>query len=570
MSEQDYSLNSKIIGALPIVNRFIKRMDLYSIFNKHVPQLGDAKISHAEVILVLIRSICIERHPVYKLAEWASPFDSKMLGLRDLESKVLNDDKVGRTIDALFDADRATLMTEIVLKMVSEFNIDLSQLHNDSTSVTFAGRYEAPRDRRKKKALLITEGHNKDHRPDLKQLVFSLSVSRDGAVPIHFKTYDGNRTDDSTHIETWQTLNKISGRSDFIYVADCKLCTQEQMGYISDRNGRFITILPRTRSEDKWFKEWIQSHHVDWQELLRRPCYRKTPLSRLGIESVSENIYWGFESPVPSREGYRIIWIMSSQRRDQDARSRQKKIERTIEALERLKKKLGTRGKLKTQEQITEAVVDVLKKFQTVSLIKWKHVVREIEDFQQEGMGRPGKTTKYIKRIKQIWGFEAMPDEGVIQRDAAEDGLFPLITNIPSTELSMKEILQKYKYQPYLEKRHEQFKDVLDVAPVYLKLPHRVEALMFTYFVALILHALIERETRVSMSKEKLNALPLYPEARKCKSPGTERILEIFSNQRRNELRKKEAFIKTFFDPLNSLQEQILRFLDVNASEYKR
>jgi hypothetical protein len=31
----------------------------------------------------------------------------------------------------------------------------------------------------------ITWGHNKDHRPDLKQLLFTLTVSSDGAVPVY-------------------------------------------------------------------------------------------------------------------------------------------------------------------------------------------------------------------------------------------------------------------------------------------------------------------------------------------------------------------------------------------------
>ena len=39
--------------------------------------------------------------------------------------------------------------------------------------------------------------------------------------------YPGNVTDDKTHIETWNTLQKITGRADFLYVADCKLCSND-------------------------------------------------------------------------------------------------------------------------------------------------------------------------------------------------------------------------------------------------------------------------------------------------------------------------------------------------------
>ncbi len=44
-------------------------------------------------------------------------------------------------LDRLFDADRASVITEVVLGAVREFDIDLTQMHNDSTTVTFSGGY---------------------------------------------------------------------------------------------------------------------------------------------------------------------------------------------------------------------------------------------------------------------------------------------------------------------------------------------------------------------------------------------------------------------------------------------
>jgi hypothetical protein len=50
-----------------------------------------------------------------------------------------SDDRVGRTLERRFDADRASLLTEVVVGVVREFGIDTSQLHNDSTSISFTG-----------------------------------------------------------------------------------------------------------------------------------------------------------------------------------------------------------------------------------------------------------------------------------------------------------------------------------------------------------------------------------------------------------------------------------------------
>jgi transposase len=59
----------------------------------------------------------------------------------------------------------------------------------------------------------------------LKQLVWILTVTADGAVPIAFRVADGNTADVTTHIATWDGLVALAGRSDFLYVADSKLAS---------------------------------------------------------------------------------------------------------------------------------------------------------------------------------------------------------------------------------------------------------------------------------------------------------------------------------------------------------
>jgi transposase len=69
-----------------------------------------------------------------------------------------------------------------VAHAVREFGVELDELHNDSTTVTFHGDYEAAereRTLRGRLRLAVTWGHNKDHRPDLKQLLYILTVTRE-------------------------------------------------------------------------------------------------------------------------------------------------------------------------------------------------------------------------------------------------------------------------------------------------------------------------------------------------------------------------------------------------------
>ena len=552
-------LDSKTVGPLPIINLFIDRLGLSDILGEHLPSRASQKLPPSQAILLFVRNILIERQPLYQLSEWAGSYDPLLIGLGAAVATVLNDDRVGRSLDVLFDADRATLLTRIVLKVIQEFSIDLSQLHNDSTTVTVSGQYASPRSVRKgKRSIALAHGKSKDFRPDLKQLLFSLTVSRDGAVPVHYKAFDGNTTDDRTHIIIWESLRRIAGRSDFLYVADSKLCTREQMDHLLKEGGRFISVLPETRKECGWFYQWKHTHAVDWKPLLKRRDYR---------HDGRFHRYRGFESPLPSQEGLRILWIASSQKRDQDIQTRQTRIEKTIQALDTLKGKVASRRSW-TKERIGTAVSQILAKHRSEKWFAWKLISTDVVTFKQTGKGRPGKSSQYLKVVKQTWTFEALPDPLAIRADAEKDGIFPLITNIPATEMSMKEILLKYKYQPYIEKRHEQFKTVFDAAPVYLKLPHRIEALMFVYFVVLLLNSLIERELRLSMAKSGVPTLPLYPEERRCRFPTTARLIELFRNQRKHSLKEGPKQVRLFFDPLIEIQQTVLDLLKISKKDY--
>lgn len=63
-------------------------------------------------------------------------------------------------------------------------------------------------------------------------MLFILTISADGAVPIAYRSADGNTSDDTTHVATWDSLRALVGSPGFIYVADAKLCSAEAMGQI--------------------------------------------------------------------------------------------------------------------------------------------------------------------------------------------------------------------------------------------------------------------------------------------------------------------------------------------------
>jgi len=557
-----FTLDTDQLGALPIVDVFIDRLGLARLLERFVPH-DDVrlKLAPATALGVVVRNLMVGRRPVYELGEWAAPYDAGLLGLTGDDIELLNDDRVGRALSRLFDADRASLLTRVVLDAVDRFDIDLSQLHNDSTTVTFAGSHAAAdgHARGGRTTPQVVHGHNKDHRPDLKQLVFILTVSADGAVPIAHRVVDGNITDDVTHVATWDGLAALAGRADFLYVADSKLATRSNMDHIAGRGGRFVSVLPATRKEDAAFRDWIVDHTPDWTQALRRPARRG---------DAPDEVWHTTPAPWPSAEGHRIVWVRSSSKIGRDAGSRRDRIGRGIAALDGLNQRLAApRSRTKTAVAAEQAATAALATAGAARWIDFEVVEHTEEHFRQEKRGRPGANTRYRRTVTTSFRIRWATDEDRIARDAASDGCFPLISN--DRLLDDAGLLAAYKYQPNLEKRHAQLKGTQLVAPMFLRDPARIEALLCCHFLALLVQALIERHLRAAMTDAGLAQLSLYPEDRGCAAPTTARILEIFTGLARHHLHDAHGRrVQTFQPELTDLQAQVLDLLDIPTSAY--
>jgi len=559
---EPFTLGSQHLGCLPIVNWFLARMGLAENLGTYLPH-DDARLrlAPAAVIGVVVRNIVAGHRPVYALGEWAARYDPAVLGLAPGDAAALNDDRVGRMLDRLFDADRASLITTTVLGVIRDFGVKTAQLHNDSTTVTVTGNYPDAdgRARGGKPTPAIAHGHNKDFRPDLKQLLFILTVSADGAVPIAYRVADGNTPDDLTHIPTWDELHALVGHPDFLYVADSKLCSKQAMSHIASHGGRFVTVVPHGRREDTWFRDWAQSHAPDWQEAHRRPG------DRLGDP---DRVWRTFGAPAPSVDGHRVIWVHSSSKAARDAQARAARIEAGLAAIDAVAARLASpKTRLKTKVTAEAAANTALT---AAGAARWVgFTITETADvtFRQERRGRPGDQTRYRRREKPTFTITAAIRAENVAYDAATDGTFPLITN--DTAMTPADVLAAYRYQPNLERRNHLLKGPQEVAPVYLQTAHRIEALLLCHFLAMLTEALIEREIRTSMNTAGLSGIPLYPELRNCPAPSAPRILEIFNDLQRHQLvNDNDEIVQTFQPQLTELQQQVLDLLHIPTSIY--
>jgi transposase len=552
-SAKSRTLKRMQVGGLPLIHAIAERMRLKEILYKYIPVHGNEDIPAVETLMLLVYNLIVGKDPLYELQEWVESIDFRCINNEDYENVKFNDDRFGRVLNKLFLVDRASLMTELVVFFVEEFSIVVERISNDSTSLKAFGRYPG----RTKTGLELKRGISKDHRPDLKQLVFSLSIAGDGAVPIHYKCYPGNVTDDKTHIETWNSLLKITGNPDFLYVADCKLCTDEQLSYIVDQGGRAVTIIPETWKEVESFKEKLRqtkkAKDIIWRR--RKPGNH----DKKEYFSAFKGDYF------TTKRGYRIHWIYSSEKRKRDRENREKHLKKVEQCLALLNGKINKRA-LKTRKAIEDAAQQIIKEHKlenffhiSIGTITEKHQV-------QIGTGRPGKNTKFRTEVNTLFTLSWTQKKKVLKQEAQTDGVFPLLCT--DNELTAKEVLKAYKYQPRLEKRFAQFKSIHNAAPLLFKKIERIEANMFGFFIALVVQALIEREVRNKMKEQKIEKIRVYPEQREASHPTTSKIIDRFDSICTYKIMENSKVVETFKDSLNEDQKLILSLLNIEEDEY--
>jgi transposase len=349
-------------------------------------------------------------------------------------------------------------------------------------------------------------------------------------------------------------LRALAGKANFLYVADSKLCSRENMDHIDRHGGRFVTVLPRSRVEDREFRKWIQTHQPPWQKVWDRP----NPRRKGGLRDR----WYVCRAELPSAEAWPVTWIFSTLLAIRQDHRRRERIATAIQQLSDLKRRLNSpKSRIRKAADIDRRIEKILQHKRVARYVKVRRTIREEHHFRQMKAGRPGPDTPYLRTTRRRPDLEWTLDDDAVEYDRKSDGMYPLLTN--DRALPAAQVLQAHKGQPTIEKRFEQAKTVHEIVPVCLKNEDRIEALFTLYFLALLVQALIERELRLAMKSAGLDQLPLYPEERRCKHPTTDQVLRLFSLAERHVLLIHGQTVQAFDADLTDLQRLILRLLSV-------
>jgi transposase len=536
--ETTATFNTQRVGALPVIAEFCERLQLRKIVNDTVPWEGDVPLG--DLVEILVANRLLEPKPLYKLGSWATK--ATLAQFYNLTEEMLHDDRIGRALERLaVHGDH--VQSALVLHAISEFDLNVGQVHYDLSTVELYGAYAdyeegplpagAPRP---------AYGHTKSGRKDLKQIQFGINVIKDGAVPISHQAFDGNAAEAPTHLDNLKRLGQLLPKGQLLYLADSKLDSKENLLAVAARRGKFLGGGAFT---------------VDVQNLYRTVKDRLQPLdycpkSQAELPVDERDKYRGVEvarqirglvdgKPVCCK--YRMLLVCSEAKARQEAATRQRHLDKIRVDFEHIAKNLN-RYRLKTSSDVQRRLDAAKRRYSEGKMFHYE--VTEDRD----------------GRLTLTWQIDAKE----LARAAELDGVFVLKTNLAKSTHSMSDVLRTHKEQIQVERRIGNLKGPLAVAPMFLKNPQRMAGLLFILVWALMIMALIERQARRSLKGEPMYGL--YPERRPSKAPTGVRLIEAFEYLCVI-LAEEDGQITRYLGELDNTQRHILRLLNMHAGHMK-
>ncbi len=106
------ALESLYVGGQPLVSRYLERLRVREFLDRALgPVDPRAKLAPVDTTILLLRNLVLSRHPLYSVGEWLRRFDPEPLGHQSSQLRLVNDDRLGKTLDKLFRIDRRTVAT---------------------------------------------------------------------------------------------------------------------------------------------------------------------------------------------------------------------------------------------------------------------------------------------------------------------------------------------------------------------------------------------------------------------------------------------------------------------------
>ncbi len=542
----EVEFETRTIGPLVLTVPVLRRLGFREMVNRHCPIAEQAELDHGLVAELVTQSRLSDPTALYDLPGWAERFAIAALYPEIERTGQVNDDRAGRTLDALYD-QRAVIWGDLIANAAQHYALDLHRLHADTMAMTFAGLFAAqpaiegvPR---------LEPGYNPAGEW-LQQLKLFALAAGDGGLPVWFDVLPGGTGDSTTYapqcaaFSDHARLARFLPLEDIILIGDRKMPTAEKqltwlrlhLGYIGP-----ITLQDHHRQT---LRDVLEAGHT-WQAL---PYVAKRESTKLLAQRTHDR---GLGHTVtvsdpqdPSRHwSVRHLYVHSSALARREMARRHTDMAAIEAELQRLQG-LVNKYDYKTPEMVTRRVQSKAFKKRPAQQYFTIEVVSHAD--------RPAAPLELRYRV----------DDAQVQRDAELDGVYLLVAGGKAATLSDAEIMAEWKGPYKVEHSFRLVNQLFLVTPLFLKTPQRIAALVFLVMVGALIAGLIARQVRRALAELQQPLKGLMPEGRDSLRPTVTRLFKAFADYSLVQI--KEAcgrVVESRFARLNPVQAHILELL---------
>jgi transposase len=538
------------IGIVEIINRLLGTHPLEEVSAGHV------------VKAMILNCLGFLTAPLYLFSQFFEGKATEHLIGPGVKPEHLNDSRIGRVLDQLYQKGLTHVFMELALAAVKRFGVSTKRAHLDGSSFCVQGEYLnsqpennsaeiAPseqssgiqgsakaeaEDSAEPVPIEITHGYSRDHRPDLKQFTLALISSGDGDVPLYLRVGNGNDADQSVFTEVIaQFQQQWKAAEPEVYVADAALYGEENIKVLGETP--WISRVPATITEA--------------QQLMRTLPQEMFSVSSLNNYSIAEvcSTYAGVRQ--------RWLVVQSEPRQDADLKQLDKRIAQAKTKKIKALKELGAHP-FACEADALDAANTFAKKLNY-------HTLTDIEVLKKPHYDQPGRPRKGDSPKRYTYHVQATLalNERAVERQRNQAGRFVLATNLLDDELWPNDtVLQEYKNQQSCERGFRFLKDPLFFASrVFVKLPQRVAALAMIMGICLLVYSIGQRQLRQALA-EANETIP-NQRGKQTERPTLRWVMQCFQSVHLIWVEGRKWAIK-----LNDSQRHILRFLGSACQKY--
>jgi transposase len=495
---------SQVLDHLGLVAGMFNELGIREVIDRTIPQdMTKRTVSLGQAVKAMVlNGLGFVNQQLYLVPSFFQNKPTKRLVGPGITAAHLNDDVLGRALDALYSTGVTSLYSLIATEAATRLGVLAQYAHLDTTSFHVDGRYNSAEEP-DATVIHITQGYSRDHRPDLNQVMLELIVEHQAGIPVLMKPLSGNTNDSvefgrvvTEHVQQLRTAHRIT-----YLVADSALYNAENLGHIAQSGVKWITRVPATLNE-------VQA------VLVHVTPDTMTPLTEGYRYHEEVSTYGGIAQ--------RWVVVYSATRQERVRRKVDRQVQTQSEAeLKAFKQLCRTAFACTTDAQ--QALVAFQHGLQATRLEGG--TIRAVTRYGKRGRPTPGASPQKVEYMREGALASSLTFRQTL---LAAKSCFILATNeCDPTALPAPEVLTGYKGQSTPERGFRFLKDPQFLASsLYLKKPERIMALLMVMTVCLLVYAALEYRLRQALRAQQ----ETFPDqkGRRVQSPTARWVFHYF------------------------------------------